>query len=82
MSEKQAKEPGPEDQALGMEAAKKLNGFKEQMRQFMHPHAIATAFLLVGIEAAAHYRDPAQIAEWLRDLADEVEKPGAKGTAH
>lgn len=58
----------------------KLRAMSDTMRAFMVPHAIATAFLGVAVDAAGRYMTRKQLAEWLRGIADELEQP--QGRAH
>lgn len=55
---------------------RKLAATAESIRQggAMTDHETATAFLTVGVVVAQHASGPVGAAEWLRDLADEIER--------
>lgn len=55
---------------------RRLAACAESIRQggAMDDHQIATAFLGVGVTLAQHTRGPVGAAEWLRDMADELER--------
>ena len=38
------------------------------------PHPVAAAFLALGVTVAVHAHGPTRAAEWLRDMADELDK--------
>ncbi|QYX55507.1 hypothetical protein K1T73_10375 [Roseovarius sp. SCSIO 43702] len=54
----------------------KLTETAESIRQggAMTDHQITVAFLAVGVTLAQHIGGPVAAAEWLRDMADEVER--------
>ena len=53
----------------------KLAETAESIRQggVMDDHQLAAAFLGVGLTVAQHACGPVGAAEWLRDMADEIE---------
>lgn len=61
----------------------RLVGVAEKLRtpRRLADHDLAVAFLGVGIELARASAGPVSAAEWLRDVADEIEKGALAGPA-
>lgn len=66
-----------DQQEAARELARRLRGVAEGATAIMGEHALATAFLGVGVECALHHLPPAEVAEWLQSIADEIVKPDA-----
>ncbi len=72
-----------DQQDAARELGQRLQGVADIASTFMVDRAIATAFLGTGVERALRYLPPAEVAEWLQSIADEIVKPdaGTVGTA-
>lgn len=72
-----------DQQQQARELGHRLRGVADIASTFMVDHAVATAFIATGVERALRYLPPAEVAEWLQGIADEIVKPeaGTRGTA-
>ncbi|CAN0484217.1 unnamed protein product [Phaeothamnion confervicola] len=62
-------------QELAHEFAGKLESFARRLRGHLCGQAMATALIGTGIQAALTEHDSVQVVEWLRSIADELERP-------
>lgn len=64
--------------------AMKLAEFAISQRGHIPDHGMATAFIAIGMQLAVYAHGEVAAAEWLRDVADQVENLTAleKGKAH
>lgn len=72
-----------EQQELARELGFKFDSIATKCRGLMTDHAIATGLIGVGVQTALRGMSPAEVAEWLQGIADEIMRPeaGTKGTA-
>lgn len=61
-----------QQQELAAEAATRLQDMAARMRAFMTAHAVAQAFLSVGVDAAGRSMTREQLAAWLAGIAEEL----------
>ena len=71
-----------EQYALARMFSEKLATFGDRARGFMPADAVADAFMGATLHAAGMYLPREKVAEWLRRLADELEKPDDSAKAH
>lgn len=64
------------DPAVASHLFDRLAETAERLRQdrLLTDHEIAVAFMSVGVTLARHAHGPMPAAEWLRDIADHVER--------
>lgn len=72
-----------QQQDMARELGQRLDGVATKCRGLMTDHAIATALIGIGVQSALRTMEPAEVAEWLQSVADELVKPqaGTMGTA-
>lgn len=72
-----------QQQDLARELGHKLDTIAMKCRRVMTDHAIATSLIGVGVQTALRQMPPAEVAEWLQGIADEIVRPeaGTVGTA-
>lgn len=71
-----------DQQELAREMAHRLRTLADKASSFMVDHAISTAFLGTGVAYALRHMSPAEVAEWLQSIADEIVKPDAGAAGH
>jgi hypothetical protein len=73
----QHQEYDDQQQQLARELGHKLDGIVGICRPVMNDHAIATSMIGIGVQTALRTMEPAEVAEWLQGIADEIMKPEA-----
>ncbi len=66
-----------QQQDLARELGHKLESIASKCRGVMTDHAIATSLIGVGVQTALRQMLPAEVAEWLQGIADEIVRPEA-----
>jgi len=71
-----------QQQQLAHEFAGKLASFVTRLDGVLCAQAMATALIGTGLQAALTANDTVAVVEWLRSIADEIERPALDGVGN